>query len=503
MKPPAIGIAAKITAGYLVLIAGMVAAQVYQVSLVHQMQSINQRLYRVNYEAGTSSVQLLNDLYSIDDRTRRFFAVSDRGPYAEKLGEDLADFGKKVADLSALDLSAGEREELKRLRGILDDFEATLSPYLESPAGAVPDETQEDLHQRLGELYNQTRRLIPVIRKQIEAKIAESDAANERVQTVSWLALGGALAVGLLVGSWIVRSISVPIRQLSRATRGLAEGDFSFRIDDSGRDEVADLARNFNAMVRRLDELDQLKGDFVSHVSHELKAPLASMQETSKLLLEEIPGAVNPKQRRLLELNLQSGRRLSAMIGNLLDLSRLESGAPEYDFHTVDLRELVSEAVQELEPLARERQCVLSHQPAERPLNVVCDAGRILQILRNLIDNAIKFSPTGSEVKVAVDFLPRLPATVPPDQRAQVAESADGYAVVSVIDRGPGVPPEHREKIFDKFHQVKRGRKVSGQGVGLGLAISRSIAQAHRAAVWAEENPGGGTVFRLLLGLGG
>lgn len=488
-------------AGFVALIAGLVLAQVYQVSLVQRMQSINQRLFRINYQAGQSSVRLLNDLNSIEDLTRGFFAVSDRAPYAEALNEQLNLFSRRLGDLSALELSTEEKQELERLGGIWKDFEALVRPLLFVPQRRAAAGTEDEIYGRMGELRNQTDRLIPVIGRRIEAKIAESDAATQRVVTVSWLGLGGALVFGLLVGGLIVRSITVPIRQLSRATRRLAEGDFSHRVDDSGRDEVGELARNFNVMARRLSELDQLKGDFVSHVSHELKAPLASMRETTGLLLEEIPGEVNPKQRRLLELNLQCGKRLSAMINNLLDLSRLESRGDDQSFELVDLSQLASETVQEMEPLARERGCVLRWSPPNRPLVAACDAGRIVQVLSNLIDNALKFAPPNSEVEAAAAHLAKPPLGLPREWRESLAASDSGYAMISVADRGPGVPDGHKAKIFDKFHQVSRGRKVSGQGVGLGLAISRNIAQAHRAAIWAEDNPGGGTVFRFLIGL--
>ena len=173
--------------------------------------------------------------------------------------------------------------------------------------------------------------------------------------TVSYVFAAIALLSSGLVSFFIVQSISRPLKQLTQGTRTIAEGKFFYRLDTTRHDEFAQLAKDFNTMTLRLDELDQMKKDFVSHVSHELKAPLASMQETIRLLLEQIPGPLNDKQRRLLELNLASGRRLSTMIGNLLDLSRFEAGVVQYELKSNDLIALVRTAAADLEPHAGEK----------------------------------------------------------------------------------------------------------------------------------------------------
>src|SRR5215510_3957636 len=144
-------------------------------------------------------------------------------------------------------------------------------------------------------------------------------------------------------------------------------------------------------MASRMVEVDEMKKTFISHVSHELKAPLASMQETTHLMLERIPGPLTEKQQRLLDLNLQSGKRLAQMIGNILDLSRLEAGIVEYDKQPADIAELMHSVVLELSSHAKEKSLRLIADIQREPLIVECDPNRMAQLFTNLMENAIRF----------------------------------------------------------------------------------------------------------------
>jgi two-component system sensor histidine kinase GlrK len=319
--------------------------------------------------------------------------------------------------------------------------------------------------------------------------------------TVLWAVTVAALAISVLVSFLIIRSISKPLAHLTEGTRAIADGKFFYRLDTTRNDEFSQLARDFNKMTSRLNELDDMKKDFVSHVSHELKAPLASMHETIQIMLEEIPGPLTDKQKRLLGLNLQSGMRLTAMISNLLDLSKTEAGVMEYEMKSQDLVPLVRNAISELEPHAHERQILIKAALPDTPLQIKCDPDRIIQVVLNLVGNDVNFSPKNGEVKVQVEKLHEIPKNVPERWYRLVASTEkDGYyGLVTVADSGPGIPDSDKEKVFEKFHQVKQGKKMAGQGVGLGLSICRTIVQAHRGAIWVEDNPGGGSRFMLLL----
>src|SRR5437867_2348539 len=249
-------------------------------------------------------------------------------------------------------------------------------------------------------------------------------------------------------------------------------------------------------MASRLVEVDQMKKDFISHVSHELKAPLASMQETTHLILEGIPGPLTEKQQRLLELNLQCGKRLAHMISNLLDLSRLEAGIVEYEMQIADIAGLMHNAVIEISKQVHEMSLRLLTDIQREPLMVECDPNRMVQLFTNLLENAIRFSNKAGAVGVHVRSVrqyPRMPQSALARMSARVA--GNGFALIGISDSGPGVDDAHKEAVFHTFHQGKHGKKSYGESLGLGLAISRVVVEAHAGTIWVEDNPQGGAIF--------
>jgi two-component system sensor histidine kinase GlrK len=253
-------------------------------------------------------------------------------------------------------------------------------------------------------------------------------------------------------------------------------------------------------MASRMVEVDEMKKTFISHVSHELKAPLASMQETTHLMLERIPGPLTEKQQRLLDLNLQSGKRLAQMIGNILDLSRLEAGIVEYDMQPADIAELMHSVVLELSSHAKEKSLRLLTDIQREPLMVDCDPNRIVQLFTNLLENAIRFSQKGGAISVNVHLLnqlPRMPQTA--RVRVSAVKTATAFALIGISDNGPGIEDSHKEMVFHAFHQAKHGKKSHGESLGLGLAIARAVVEAHQGTIWVEDNPAGGAIFFVVL----
>ncbi|MBN2339494.1 MAG: HAMP domain-containing histidine kinase [Acidobacteria bacterium] len=487
-------ITTRISLGYILLFILLAVLVVYQVVTIGRMQAINRTLSGVGSQNALVSLQALRDLDLVEEYARKSLALADPD-YLGPLREYREDFERDLGELRGQAGSEGERGEIVRLVAGWNEFTRDLDAHLGRPAPGAPfpDALQADLERLKAEARSVYQASLGAMRDKVE----QSRAMGETAALVLWISTLAVLVIGALVSFLIYRSISRPLAHLTEGTRAIAEGKFFYRLDTSRNDEFSQLARDFNTMTRRLDELDRLKKEFVSHVSHELKSPLASILETVQVLVEEIPGPVNERQRRLLELCRQSGVRLMAMIGDLLDLSRIEAGVMEYRLEPRELAPLLGRAAAEIEVQARERRIdIVLSRPAE-PLEAECDGDRLIQVIVNLLANAIRYAPDASTVRVELEAVREPPPGVPETHRRELR--GDRYALISVADSGPGIPAADREKVFEKFHQVKKGGESARGGVGLGLAISRTLVDSHRGAIWVEENPGGGARFRVLL----
>ncbi|MDR0843152.1 MAG: HAMP domain-containing protein, partial [Acidobacteriota bacterium] len=350
-------ITTRISMGYGLLLAILLGLALYQVFAIRRMQSINRTVADIDFQNSLACLEALRDLDLVEEYARKSFALADPD-YLNRLREYQRDFTDDLRDLRSRARAGDERAEVASLTRQWDAFNqqlTALQPQSLPGGGSLPEALRQDLE-------NLGTQIQSVYQANLQAMSASVERARRTGETASMVLAFStlvAIVIGVLVSFLIYRSIARPLAHLTEGTRAIAEGKFFYRLDTTRRDEFSQLAKDFNAMTRRLDELDQMKKDFVAHVSHELKSPLASMRETITLLLEEIPGPLNEKQRRLLDLNRQSGARLTTMIGNLLDLSRTEAGVMEYELQSHDLATLTRNVVEEIGVQAEKREISL------------------------------------------------------------------------------------------------------------------------------------------------
>lgn len=492
-------ITTRIISGYGLLLAVVAGLVVYQSITIRRMEDINKALSGINFRNTRAYLEVWRSRIPVDEYTKKSLASTDP-EYVKKLREFQIEFEKSLKEAESYANPGEEAAGVKRLRQLWDSYTVGLASLQQNPPESR-SVLQESLQNDLAQMDTQIDSVLDASKRSMRSQLTESSNTQERAARVLLSATFVALAISILVSYLIFRSISKPLASLTEGTRAIAEGKFFYRLDASRNDEFSQLAKDFNTMTHRLNELDELKKDFVSHVSHELKAPLASIRETIQLLLDQIPGPLTEKQKRLLDLNLQSGVRLTSMISNLLDLSKTEAGMMEYELKSQDLLPLVRNAVAEFEVQAQERQIKIRTAFPEVSLPVKCDSDRIVQVILNLVGNAVKFSPRTGSIQVKVEAIPGIPESMPNHWRPRVSSSDHGryFGLVTVSDSGPGIPDSEKETIFEKFRQVKQGKRIAGQGVGLGLAICLTIVEAHGGAIWVEDNPGGGSRFQLLL----
>jgi two-component system sensor histidine kinase KdpD len=229
-----------------------------------------------------------------------------------------------------------------------------------------------------------------------------------------------------------------------------------------------------------LQRTDALRAALLSSVSHDLRTPLASIKAAASSLLQEDVQWDEEAQRGFARAIEREADHLNHLVSNLLDMSRIENGAlkPEKELYPID--ELIRDVVDRLHPLLQGR-AVHTHVPADLP-PAEFDYLQMDQVLTNLIENAVRYTPPESPIDV-------------------YAERQDSHIVISVADRGPGIPTADLERVFDKFYRVlpKKGTTKHPTGSGLGLAVSKGLVEAHGGQIWAKQREGGGTVFSLTL----
>jgi signal transduction histidine kinase len=501
-------VSTKLILGFGLLIGLLAVVMVYHVSTLRESVRTSRQLSSMVTRVTVSSTEQLQRLDQMQESASKYAVTGDTG-YSAAFARARAAYGEALARLDSLPLTGGERTAVDSLAVLWRNRlppGRTLEGMINGLAAPEADALLGWLDASLGELRQRTRALTEASQAAMQERVQATTEAARNAERVSWGAVAVALVLSLLLAAVIVRSITESLRKLKEGTRAVADGDFAYRLDLDQEDEFADLAGDFNVMTRRLGELDRAKRGFLSQVSHDLKTPLASMQETTQLLLAGLPGELNPKQVRLLELNRRSGTRLSAMISRLLDLSRLEEGALEYDFRTWDLASLIRFVTDDFDVRLEDRSIRIDTELPADGVPIRCDGDRIVEVIENLLDNAVKYAPADSRIRVRLDRVDEAPEGAPSLEPQADGEGAvtvrPGLALLTVGDEGPGVPEEEKSRIFERFHRAPNSRSHDGSGVGLGLALCREIVGAHRGAIWVEDREPQGSLFRVLLPLG-
>jgi two-component system sensor histidine kinase GlrK len=478
-------VATKITLGYSTLVLLLVGGIGYEFLLIQRMQEINTRLSEVNVRSVERATRLGENLRDVEEFAEKYLVLGDPD-YGAQFDSSRGAFARSLGAMIEIAGSEAERGALGQLDAIWEEFLRSLGDIEASRQPGIRAGLPARIEDQIRRMHVQVDAIVREVRRTVDSEVRLAAAASRQAQRVSWVVGVAAASLAGGIALSMARSIGGSFRRFMGATASIAAGEFDGRLPEDRQDEFGELARSFNTMAARLKELDRLKKDFVSSVSHELKSPIASSREIVQLLLDEVPGPVNDEQRRLLELSIRSSRRLSAMVGGLLDLVRMDAGTMRYDMESRDLRALVSAALEEFEVVAKDRDLRIE-AGLDEVAPVCCDADRIVQVVGNLVDNAMKFSRRGSLISIRLE-------NVSDGSEPQLKSGV----MLSIIDDGPGVPDAHKRRVFARFQQVK-AEGSRQQGVGLGLAICRSIVEDHGGRIWVEDNPRGGAVFRFVL----
>src|SRR5438034_6404624 len=393
-------VSTRIISGFGILMALAFVALGYQLSVIHQMQSINRDLSAINFHSASTALRMVQSSETIREFSLKYFASRD--PYLRQLESERQEFLRDLAELQKTVRSERERSQVQLLSKSFDDYWQIFSRVRQESLAKELEYLPPSLSIAVDHLQAQTDVLYDAIQVSIREEVQRAAEASQKAEWLSWAAGVRAIVFGIIVAILTVRAINQPLRRLTEGTHALAKGQFWHRLPAYGGSEFSELARDFNAMAARLAELDQMKKDFVSHVSHDLKAPLASIRQVMHLLLQEIPGSLNEQQKNLIRLNYNSAERLAAMVGNLLDVSRMEAGTMEYRIAAHDIVPLIQDVIDEFAVQAREKEIRFCLESEQASVFVECDRERIVQVIGNLYENALKFSPNRGEIVTRV-----------------------------------------------------------------------------------------------------
>lgn len=283
--------------------------------------------------------------------------------------------------------------------------------------------------------------------------------------------------LGILGSILFARTMTRPIQKLAEATKIIGKGELTHRIAVNRSDEIGQLAYSFNDMAKKLQELDEMKNDFVSSVNHELRSPLSALKGFLQMFQLGISGPLNDQQKKNVGLMMECTERLNRFVSNILDVAKLEAGMMEFNLEPLDPVRVADEIVELFQPQAKMEKINLFFESAPRISKISGDSDRLKQVFTNLINNAMKFTPEEGKIIVW-------------------ARENENSVILGVTDTGAGIPKEAIPKLFNKFEQVKQTKeKAKSKGTGLGLTIVKQIVEGMGGKIGVESELNKGTTF--------
>ena len=315
----------------------------------------------------------------------------------------------------------------------------------------------------------------------ITLSIPVPEITKTRSNIISYYLIATVISVALeLIALFIItKEITEPIRELEKMTKQMAAGNFKVKIQSRSNDEVGELVNSYNAMAEALGNLDMMRNDFIASISHELRTPMTSIGGFIDGILDGVIPA--EKQEHYLQIVKEELARMNALVNDLLNMARLQSGKVELDLLPCSLEELLRNTALKLKPIIDEKEIQIVFDIKTKNCEVLVDKPSIERVLINLIQNAVKFTNPGGTVTLHSE----------PDGKNKVR--------ITVEDTGSGIAKEEIPFIFEKFYKTDKSRGLDKKGTGLGLAIVKNILSAHGQEIHVESTVGKGSRFIFTL----
>ena len=469
----------------LIIITVMGGVNIYALFQLRQLTAMSTQMASYHYPAAESAKRLLGSLYAQLNSEKKYHATRDL-TFLTNLTEEVDEFQRSIQLLRGQESSSQGLTLLQQTDELLKERLKLFQNEFETTKRKIRQTTPEYEHRRddlMDRMSASIQGYIDLHEARVSVGVTESRARAAQAEAVTEQLVLVALVFGVGLAGIASYTILRPLRQLQGHIKQIGQGNLGVSLQIKAPAELRELVDSVNWMGRKLQEIDDMKTEFLAHVSHELRTPMASIQEGTHLLLDEIPGPLVQEQRTTLRIMADSSRRLIHLISTILDLSKMEAGMMEYRIVPVDFQRIGEVSINKVRLLADSKHVQLVLENIGERSWVKADASRLEQVLDNLLSNALKFSPEGGVVKVQVK----------PDLQAGVLE-------VTVSDTGPVIAPEDLPHIFERFYQGRtKGKHTAGSG--LGLALVKKVVEAHGGRIWIESEKGKGVTVRFILRL--
>jgi signal transduction histidine kinase len=486
---------AKLTAGFAVIAALLVIGYVLGLTALGQSNARGEQLLFLQRETAYDQVLLIdsNNLGTVVAKR------TSQPPTAAKsvLSRLDADVSRAYATL-ATDFSQstfGDKASLRvvgakavrNLESSLTTFQTLFTPIqLRDNAGR---RVSANSLARIQELVRTTQTALNELATRTNVQADALVAHNDRdFHDSRSLLLGvgtGSLVLALVLGLLLGWSVISPLRRTQGRLSAIAGGDFGGHVEVANRDEIGQLAADVNKMndelarlYRQLELASEHKSQFLANMSHELRTPLNAIIGFSEVLREQMFGELNERQLAYVEDVLAAGEHLLSLINDVLDLAKIEAGRMDLELSQVEIPDLLRTAVSMHSERAGRSGVSLSLETEPAEIEIIADERRVRQIVFNLLSNAVKFTPSGGHVDIS-------------------ARTETGQVEIAVADTGHGIAAEDLDTIFEEFEQTSEGKRA--EGTGLGLPLSRKLAELHGGRLWAQSELGKGSTFRFSL----
>lgn len=308
------------------------------------------------------------------------------------------------------------------------------------------------------------------------SSIKTIDESLEKIRSMLWLAGFGAFFLAVAFTYILSKKLSNPLILMEKATRKIAEGDLKTRVSPPSKDEIGSLAEAINDLAIDLQKYRESRSEFFSNISHELRTPMTSIEGYTKVLKEKLYETEEEKEQYL-DIIYQESTRLTRMIGDLFELSKMEEGKIQFDFEWIDLSEVLDSAIQKMKWKAQKKGLeIQAYIQPDLPF-IYCDGHRMAQVFINLMDNAIRYTEQGTI-------------------SAKMWKENDEVRIL-IEDTGIGIPKDELAYIFERFYRVEKSRSREFGGTGLGLAIVKNLVEEQGGSIQAFSEIGKGTCFEI------